>query len=117
MKLHEEICVGFLCYLCAFEATSDNTLEKHKEDEHSEDQVDGATVERTSSDDNQTNSDNDDSGEENLQLKRKLRMIEESYDRLMGMYQKQQKEFKDKALVYKCELEEVNECLRLKTKS
>ena len=35
-KLHEEMSITFLCDLCAFEATSDGALDKHKTDQHSD---------------------------------------------------------------------------------
>ena len=39
--------------------------------------------------------------------------MEDSYDRLVNIFQKQQSEFKDKALAFKTEIEETNECLRV----
>ena len=50
---------------------------------------------------------------ENTELKRKLRIMEESYDRLMSMFQKQQSETKDKALAYKIEIEAAQETYRV----
>ena len=58
--------------------------------------------------DNATNHEN-----ENVLLKRKLRIMEESYDRLMNMFQKQQNESKDKALTFKVEIEAATESFRV----
>ena len=109
LQLHEEMpSLSFLCDLCSFEAASDDDLNKHKIDEHSDDQPVPATAQQVENNGKNMNCD-----EENIELKRKLRMIEDSYDRLIHMFQKQQLESKDKALAYKSELEGVNECLRV----
>ena len=110
-QLHEEMSITFLCDLCAFEALSDGALDKHKTDEHTDNPVETSIVQEVETIDETSKT--SESNEEDTQLKRKLRLMEDSYDRLMSMYQKQQSEFKDKALAYKIELEEVNECLRV----
>ena len=106
-QLHHEATLSFLCDLCAHTAATDEALNKHRAEEHPPNPVE--RVEQEVTDDQQKNG----NLEENLELKRKLRLMEDSYDRLMAMFQKQQSECKDKALAYKTELEEVNECFRV----
>ena len=51
-----------------------------------------------------------------MELKRKLRIMEESYDRLMFMFQKQQTEIKDKTLAFKIQVETATESYRVAKK-
>ena len=48
-------------------------------------------------------------------MSRKLKLIEDSYDRLMALFKKKQSEYDEKALAFKEELEEINEKLRVIT--
>ena len=107
-QLHVEATLAFLCDLCAHEESTDDALSKHKIEKHPvqaesviDKEVDMEVNEKT------------DLNDENIEVKRKLRLIEESYDRLMGLFLKQQTECKDKALAYKTELEEANEQFRV----
>ena len=97
-----------LCDMCAHEANSDDDLEKHKRDDHTN-TADPMNVAPKVSEEQ-------DKGKlivENKELQRKLILLEDSYNRLMGMFQKQQTESKDKALAFKTELEEAHEGYRV----
>ena len=48
-----------------------------------------------------------------IRILAELRSMEESYDRSMSMFQKQQSESKDKALAYKIEIEAAQETYRV----
>jgi hypothetical protein len=75
-------------------------MEQHKVSSHSVQRID--------------DKDETDAGKtENNDLKRKLRILEENYDRLMNMFQKQQTESKDKALAFKIEVEAATESFRV----
>ena len=102
IKLHEraESVENFKCDFCNHKALTVDDLEKHVHDEHDapkqseEDMVMNKSV-----------------GEQ--EMSRKLRMIEDSYDRLMTLFKRKQSEHSDKELAFKIELEEVNEKLRV----
>ena len=100
-KVHEEASVLFQCDICTLEVTSNTDLEKHMSDNH----TDSNSVNTNKEHDDQHNSPLED-------MNMKFKMMEESYDRLMALYSKQQNDFKAKTLAYKSELENVYDTLR-----
>ena len=107
IKLHEKVASlgDYQCNLCEHKALSKEDLEKHLHDEHG---TPKHVDETDSVGEGINNSDNTD-----LNLSRKLTMIEDSYDRLMALFKRKQSEYNDKELAFKAELEEANERLRV----
>ena len=94
-KVHSKN-VNHLCDLCAHEATTEADLDQHKLSSHQTQNINASKLE-----------------EENIILKRTVRTLEENYDRIITMFQKQQNESKDKALAYRIEIEASAESFRV----
>ena len=102
--------ITYLCDLCAKECSSDEDLNNHKLVKHPITE----TVEAPHSKEPTLENPPEDVSpsliaKETLEYKRKLMIMEESYDRLMIMYQKQQSDAKDKALAFKVQIETITE--------
>ena len=82
-------------------------LKKHINDEHDTSKHSDETV---AVDDRIERPEHSIGGQE---MARKLRVMEDSYDRLMVLFKRKQSEHNDKAVAFKVELEEVNERLRV----
>ena len=107
LETHKELhrnSMEYACDLCDHKCTSNDELNQHK-DTHK--QTTGRDSVTPSADDISVDTNNvaDITAKENLDLKKRLRILGESYDRIMNMYQKQQQENKDKAIAFKIEIE------------
>ena len=109
MQLHEEVSTALQCDLCLFKAISNTELEKHNVSEHPDSVTNDDTV--TTNINNEGQKDQNDSPL--VDAETRLKMMEESYDRLMALYSKQQNDYKSKVTAYKAELENTYECLRV----
>ena len=107
MKLHDEVTESYQCDICAFKAVSKGDLEKHRGEVHT-----SITIVSSGGPDKVENENN----ESVEAVTRKLKMMEDSYDRLMALYTKQQNEYKANTLVLKSELENTYESLRVAKK-
>ena len=105
--------ISYLCDLCAQETNSDEDLIQHKLSNHQEEIQ---TIQQQSPTENIGKENPTFAENENIELKRKLRIMEESYDRLMFMFQKQQTEIKDKTLAFKIQVETATESYRVAKK-
>ena len=99
VKLHSAPS-GYMCEVCAHESSTNEDMDQHKLLCHQTPSLENAG--------NVTNHEDED-----IVLKKKLRIMEESYDRLMNMFLKQQNENKDKALAFKVEIEAATESFRV----
>ena len=110
MKDHKQVHIDqitYPCDLCDYEGTSDDHLAEHKHSKHaSQGKVSKPVLEVGKEPLPELEKEND-------ELKRKLRTIEENYDRLMLIFQKQQTEMKDKILAFKIQVETATESYRV----
>ena len=110
IKLHERVARAFQCNFCVHTAMTREDLEKHIHDEHDTSNRLDDTVDV----DDKTEYSEHCIGDKEA-MSRKLKLIEDSYDRLMALFKKKQSEYDEKALAFKEELEEINEKLRVIT--
>ena len=77
MKLHTEVFETHTCNLCAFKASSEADLDNHKREKHI-----GSPGDSTEEHENENGTEN--SNESLETVTKKLKLMEESYDRLMA---------------------------------
>ena len=101
------------CGVCSHQSLTDEDLALHKLSIHQSNEESLSNPSRKPTENQAENAESDILKKENVGLKRQLRIMEESYDRLMTMFQKQQSDAKDKALAFKIEIEAATETYRV----